>query len=133
MSKVIHVSGTRKKAIARATLKEGKGKITVNRVKLENYSPKMLQMRLMEPLVLAGDLAGKVDIDVKVQGGGIMGQADAARLAIARSLVEYAKGEKLRNTFLAYDRMLLVADVRQNEPCKPNDSKPRAARQKSYR
>lgn len=133
MSKVIHVSGKRKKATARATLKEGKGKITVNKVKLENYYPKMYRMKIMEPLLLAGEVSGKVDIDVNVRGGGVSGQTDAARLAIARSLVEYAKGDKLKNIFLAYDRHLLVADVRQNEPSKPNDSKPRAKRQKSYR
>ena len=133
MTKVIHTSGTRKKAIARATLKEGTGKIRVNKIALDNYQPKMLRMKLREPLILAEDIAEKVDINVNVRGGGISSQADAARLAIAKSLVEYSKGEKLKNLFLKYDRHLLVADVRQNEPSKPNDSKPRAKRQKSYR
>ena len=63
----------------------------------------------------------------------ISGQADAARLAIAKSLVEYSKGDKLRKIFLEYDRQLLVADVRQAETSKPNVSKPRKKRQKSYR
>jgi len=133
MSKVIHTSGKRKKAIARATLREGSGKVRVNKINLDDFQPKMLQMRLREPLILAEDVGVKVDIDVSVIGGGITGQADAARLAIARSLVEYSKGEKLKKVFLEYDRQLLVADVRQNEPSKPNDSKPRAKRQKSYR
>jgi small subunit ribosomal protein S9 len=133
MSKVIHTSGKRKKAIARATLKEGTGKVRINNIHLENYSPKMFKMKIMEPLILAGDTSNKVDINVRVEGGGISGQTDAARLAIARSLAEYAKGERLKNTFLEYDRHLLVADVRLPEPSKPNDSKPRAKRQKSYR
>jgi small subunit ribosomal protein S9 len=133
MSKVIHTSGKRKKAIARATLKEGKGKVRINKINLEDYQPSMLRMRLKEPLLLAGDIINKIDIDVVIMGGGISGQADAGRLAIARSLVEYSKSEKLKNTFLNYDRQLLVADVRQNETSKPNDSKPRAKRQKSYR
>jgi small subunit ribosomal protein S9 len=133
MSKIIHVSGKRKRAVARATLKEGKGKIRINKILLENFRPEMFRMKIMEPLILAGEISQKVDIDIQVQGGGISGQTDAARLAIARSLSEYAKGEKLRNVFLAYDRHLIVADVRQNEPSKPNDSKPRAKRQKSYR
>ena len=133
MSKVIHTSGKRKKAVARAALKEGNGKVRVNKINLDDFQPKVLRMRLREPLILAGDIINKVDIDINVIGGGITGQADAARLAIARSLVEYSKGEKLKNVFLNYDRQLLVADVRQNEPCKPNDSKPRAKRQKSYR
>jgi len=85
----------------------------------------------MEPLVLAGEVAKKVNIDVKVNGGGVNGQADACRLAIARALVEF--DASLENTFDEYDRLLLVADVRQNEESKPNDSKPRAKRQKSYR
>lgn len=133
MSKVIHTSGKRKKAIARATLKEGTGKVRINKISLSNFQPKVLKLRLREPLILAGDIVNKVDIEVNIIGGGITGQADAARLAIARALAEYSKGEKLKNTFLDYDRHLLVADVRQNEPCKPNDSKPRAKRQKSYR
>jgi small subunit ribosomal protein S9 len=133
MSKVIHTSGKRKRAIARATLKEGNGKIMINKIHIDNYSPSLSRMKLREPLLLAGDIAQKVDIEVNVRGGGISGQTDAARLAIARSLVEYSKGEKLKNIFLKYDRHLLVADVRMNEPSKPNDSKPRAARQKSYR
>ena len=131
MSKVIHTSGSRKKSIARATLKEGIGKVRINKTHLDDYTPKMLRMRLREPLILAGEITQKIDIDVNVRGGGISGQADAARLAIAKALAEYSK--KLRKTFLDYDRQLLVADVRQNETSKPNDSKPRAKRQKSYR
>jgi small subunit ribosomal protein S9 len=133
MAKVIHTSGTRKKAIARATLKEGSGKVRINKIAIDDFLPAMLRMKIREPLLLGGDIAGKVDINVNVMGGGISSQADAARLAIAKSLVEYSKSEKLKNIFLKYDRHLLVADVRQNEPSKPNDSKPRAKRQKSYR
>ncbi|MBD3163999.1 30S ribosomal protein S9 [Candidatus Woesearchaeota archaeon] len=131
--KSIHTSGKRKKAIARATLKEGTGKIRINKVNIDDFQPKMLRMKLREPLLLAGSYTNKVDIDIKVRGGGISGQADAARLAIAKSLVEYSKGEKLKNAFLKYDRHLLIADVRQREPNKPNDSKARKKRQKSYR
>lgn len=133
MGKVIHASGKRKRAIARATLKEGNGKIRINKINLDNFQPRMLRMKLREPLLLAGDIVNQVDIDVVVKGGGISGQTDAARLAIARSLVDYSKGERLKNIFLKYDRHLLVADVRMNEPSKPNTSKPRAKRQKSYR
>ena len=133
MSKVIHSSGTRMKSVARATLKEGTGKVRINKISLDDFQPRLLRMILREPLLIAGDVANKVDIEVNVKGGGIAGQADAARLSIARSLVEYTKSERLRNSYLKYDRHLLVADVRMNEPSKPNDSKPRAKRQKSYR
>ena len=129
--KVIHQSGTRKSAVARATIKPDKGKIKVNGLLLDNYSDEMSRLRILEPLVLAGDLIKKVDISVRVNGGGVNGQADAIRLAIARALVEHDK--KLKKVFDDYDRLLLVADVRRKEACKPNMSKARAKRQKSYR
>jgi small subunit ribosomal protein S9 len=128
---VIHKSGKRKRATARATLKKGKGKVKVNGVFLDNFGDRVSQLRIKEPLVLAGEIANKVDIFVRVQGGGINGQSDAVRLAIARALVEHDK--KLETVFDDYDRLLLVADVRRKEVCKPNISKARAKRQKSYR
>ncbi len=131
MKKPIHTSGTRKKSVARAALTTGTGKVTVNKQLLEKYGNELLRLRVQEPLVLAGAAAKKVDIALTVNGGGINGQADAMRLAIARALVQH--DNKLKKTFTEYDRLLLVADVRQKEVCKPNDSKARAKRQKSYR
>lgn len=132
--KVVHVSGKRKHAIAHATLNEGKGIIKINNQFLENYSNKIAKMKILEPLRLAGDVVKKINVKVKVQGGGFQAQAEAVRLAIARGLVEFTKSEKLKRTFLDYDRHLIVQDVRRNEPCKPNDSgKPRKKRTKSYR
>jgi len=129
--KVIHVSGRRKKAIARATLRPGKGKVYINGVLLEFFQPAVARQRIMEPLLLAESAGEKSDIFVKTNGGGIMGQTEAARLAIARALSEHTKS--LRAVFLKYDRHMLVADVRTKEMRKPNDSKARAKRQKSYR
>ncbi|MBI4149042.1 30S ribosomal protein S9 [Candidatus Woesearchaeota archaeon] len=130
--KAIHYSGTRKSAVARATLAPGTGKITVNGVPLDAIEPRLARMRLREPILLAGDAVEKVDIHVTVQGGGFMGQSEAARLAIAKVLVGYQK--KLQEAFLKYDRHLLVADVRRKETRKPNShGKARAKRQKSYR
>ena len=130
--KVIHTKGKRKRAVARATLKEGKGKLRVNGKLLDIIEPKLVRLKVREPLILAGDVASKVDISVNVYGGGIMSQADASRLAIAKSLVQYSK--KLEKVFLDYDRQLLVADVRRKETHKPNrHGKARAKRQKSYR
>ncbi len=131
MVKLIQASGRRKRAVARATIKGGQGKIKINGELLDNFSNQMSRLRITEPLVLAGSIVKKVDISVKVNGGGINGQSDAIRLAIARALVEYDK--KLKKVFDDYDRLLLVADVRRKEACKPNDSKARAKRQKSYR
>ncbi len=129
--KVVHTQGKRKRSIARATISTGKGKVTVNGQMLDNFSTKMLRLRISEPLVIAGDIAGKVNVSLNVIGGGVNGQADACRLAIARALIQF--DEKLKKTFDDYDRLLLVADVRRKEVCKPNDSKARAKRQKSYR
>jgi len=123
--------GKRKQAVARATIQSGSGKISINGQELSNFGNDMVRLRISEPLVLAGDLVKGIDIHVNSHGGGIHGQADAIRLAIARSLVETDK--KLKKTFIEYDRLLLVADVRRKETRKPNDSKARAARQKSYR
>jgi len=131
--KTVHISGKRKHAIARATVREGTGIVRINRTNLETYKPEILRMKIMEPIIIAGDAAKKVDLDINVFGGGYASQAEAARLALARGLVEYTGSKSLKREFLDYDRQLLVADVRRNEPHKPNDSKPRAARQKSYR
>ena len=129
--KIINTSGKRKRAIARVILSPGKGVVRVNSFLLDTLQPEMLRLRIEEPLILAGDVAKKVDINVSVNHGGITGQANAARLAIGRALVKF--DSKLEKVFLNYDRQLLVADVRRKEPAKPNDSKARAKRQKSYR
>jgi len=130
--KIIHTSGKRKRAIARATLKQGKGIVRINKVVLDSLQPKLARLKLREPLLLAGAIADKVNINVNVAGGGIMSQAEASRLAIARALVQFDK--KLEDVFLKYDRHLLIADVRRKEASKPNrHGKARAKRQKSYR
>lgn len=131
-SKVIHTAGKRKSAIARATLKPGKGRVRINSTLLDVYGSKLSRMKMQEPLIMAGDAANNVDIEVKAAGGGATTQADAARLAIGRALVKFDK--KLEKTFLNYDRTLLVADVRRKETHKPNRrGKARAKVQKSYR
>lgn len=132
--KTILTSGKRKRAIARAKIKQGKGRIRINKVLLDFYEPKMYRLKLREPVILAGDVINNVDIDVNVIGGGIASQSEASRLAIARALVEYAKSERLKDRFLKYDRQLLVADIRRKEPAKPNrHGQARAKKQKSYR
>lgn len=130
--KKIHEVGTRKKAIARATLKEGKGIIRINSKLLENLTPELYRNKIKEPLLIAEDVAKNVNINVKVFGGGVSAQADAVRVAIAKALAQYSK--KLQKQFLSYDRTLLVPDVRRKETAKPNrHGKARSKRQKSYR
>ena len=85
----------------------------------------------MEPLIIAGEVSKKVDINVNVNGGGWHSQAEASRLAVAKALAEFDK--KLRKVYLDYDRHLLIADIRRKEQRKQNDSKARKSRQTSYR
>jgi small subunit ribosomal protein S9 len=131
MKKIV-TSGRRKQSIARALIKEGRGKVTINNLNLKVFKPDIARLKISEPLILAGDAVEKVDIDVDVRGGGFVTQADAARLAISRALVAY--NSKLKEVFLNYDRHLLVADVRVKEAAKPNHhGKARAKTQTSYR
>ncbi len=130
--KIIHSSGSRKMAKARATLKEGQGRIKINNQDINNWNPEFMRMKILEPVMLAKDAAQKIDISIRVHGGGIVGQAEAVRLAIAKGLMEY--NPKLRQEFLEYDRHLVVADVRQREARKPNThGNARGKVQKSYR
>ena len=131
MKKII-TSGRRKQSIARAIMSEGNGNITINKLNLKVYQPELARLKIMEPLMLAGDVATKVKIDIDVHGGGVITQADAARIAIARALVAYAP--RLKEVYLNYDRHLLVADIRVKESSKPNHhGQARARTQTSYR
>ena len=130
--KPINVSGKRKRAVARATLKTGSGKIKINKIPLEIYPSVIGKLRIKEPLILAGDIVNKVDININTFGGGQSSQISAIRLVIGRALVKF--DDRLKKVFDEYDKHLLVADVRRKEPSKPNrHGKARAKRQKSYR
>ncbi|MGN1044926.1 MAG: 30S ribosomal protein S9 [Candidatus Methanomethylophilaceae archaeon] len=129
----VNTSGKRKAAIARAVVKEGTGKVTINKIPVEIYTPELAKLKIMEPLELASDRAAKVDISVNVNGGGVMGQAAAIRTAIARGLVEFYKDEELESMFRAYDRTLIINDDRRKLPKNPLGPGARAKKQKSYR
>ena len=130
--KPIHVSGKRKRAIARATLNSGTGKIRINRIPLNVFQPETARLKITEPLILAGEQTKKVNIDVNVVGGGIASQVEASRLVIGKALSKF--DSKLEPVLLKYDKHLLIADVRRKETRKPNrHGKARAKRQKSYR
>ncbi len=132
--KVIIAVGKRKTSIAKAYLKPGKGIVRINSVNLECLTPELAKLKIMEPIILAGEkLMSKVNIYVKVKGGGWQSQAEAARMAIARALLKYSKSDKLKEKFLNYDRHLLVADIRRTEPQKPYYSAARRMRQTSKR
>lgn len=133
MAEVINTSGKRKTAVARAVIAEGSGKIRVNSVPIEAYVPELAKLKIMEPVTLAPELFAKVDITVSVQGGGVMGQAEATRTAIAKAIIEFFKDETLEKAFKQYDRSLLISDIRRKLPKKPLGRGARKKRQKSYR
>lgn len=114
--KIIFSVGKRKRAVARAKVVPGTGKIMINSKPLEIWGNEFLRLRIKEPLLLAEDLGGKLDFFINVKGGGVTGQTEAIRMAIARGLIEFSKDKKLMEKFLNYDRNLLVFDFRRTEP-----------------
>jgi small subunit ribosomal protein S9 len=131
--KVVVQSGKRKTAVARAYVRKGDGRVRVNRQPLEIFTPELARLKIMEPLLLAEKKVGKLDIEVDVEGGGVMGQADAVRTAIARGIIDFTGDEDLKGIYLHYDRTLLVNDTRRKESKKPLGRGARKKRQKSYR
>jgi small subunit ribosomal protein S9 len=134
IAKIVQTSGKRKTAVARATVKAGKGRVRVNNVPVEVFEPQIARDKILEPLRLAGDNVWKqLDIDIRVSGGGFMGQADASRTAVARALLRWTKSSHLQTLFTEYDRTLIAGDPRRREPKKPGGPGARAKDQKSYR
>ncbi|MEM2875316.1 MAG: 30S ribosomal protein S9 [Candidatus Hadarchaeales archaeon] len=131
--KTVIATGRRKEALARAVLKKGSGRVYVNGRALETMEPELAKLKMMEPLMLLPELSKSVDIEVSVEGGGVMGQADAVRTAIARGLIKWSGDEKVRETLKQYDWSLIKSDVRFKEPKKPGGPGARAKFQKSYR
>ncbi len=126
----VFVTGKRKRAVARAKVEAGSGKIKINSMPFDLWGNEVLRLWIKEPLILAGEVANKVNIGINVKGGGIAGQAEAIRVAIARGLTLFSKDKKLREKFLKYDRNLLVYDPRRTEPHKPSRSRKGARRHK---
>jgi len=131
---VTNTSGKKKTAIARATVRDGTGRVRIDGQPVELVEPELARLKMTEPFRIAGEeLRDGVDISVRVDGGGFSGQADAVRTAIARGLVEHTNDAELRDAFMEFDRSLLVNDVRQSEPKKWGGPGARARYQKSYR
>ena len=130
---VTNTSGKKKTAIARATVREGVGRVRINSKPVELIEPEISRLKMLEPFRVVEDVRDGIDVDVTVSGGGITGQADAVRTAIARGLVEFTGDAELRDAYMEFDRSLLVNDVRQSEPKKWGGPGARARYQKSYR
>ncbi len=132
--RVLVVSGKRRTATARAVVKPGMGRIRINRVPVEIFEPEIAREKIREPLIEAGEEVWKeLDMDVTVAGGGYIGQAEAARMAIANGLLKWTKSSHLRTLFSEYDRTMIVGDSRKKEPKKFGGPGARARDQKSYR
>lgn len=128
--KGIVARGKRKEAIARAYIAEGAGRLQVNGLAVEALPPLSREI-ISEPLQFAKEK--NFDVSVTVRGGGVSGQAQAARTAVARAMLAFTKDEKMKEEMLAYDRSLLVEDPRRVEPKKFKGPKARARFTKSYR
>ena len=104
-------TGRRKRSVARVFLRSGKGEITVNNRAFDNYFPtESLRAAVRQPL-LATETLDKFDILILTDGGGVAGQAGAARLGIARALVEFNAELRSRLKKLGY----LTRDPRAHE------------------
>ena len=130
---VVVSTGKRKTSLAKATIRDGTGRIRINGRPLEIQQPELARMRIMEPLILFGEGWKRYDIKVRAKGGGFMSQADAIRMAIATGLVRMSQDFEARSKMIEHDRTMLVGDPRRTEPKKFGGPSARSRYQKSYR
>ncbi len=134
--KVVFVKSRRKEAVARAVLKSGTGRILINGKSVVVIKPLEVRELILEAIRINGsakEIADRSDISINVHGGGMSGQAQAARTAIAKAIVAASESESMKKEYMNYDRTLLVDDTRMVEPKKFKGPKARARFQKSYR
>jgi len=138
---------TRKTSSAHIYITKGQGKIRINNVPVEMIPQETAREVILAPLEIADDLRDKIDISVRVRGGGFMGQASAIATGISRALTGWTKSKKepkdhplsksqredLRNRITAFDKYLISGDARRKEPKKFGGPGARRRKQKSYR
>ena len=139
---------SRKTSSAHVYITKGKGKVRINNVPVEMINPEHAMEVILTPLEIIGDeLRDKIDISVRVRGGGFMGQAYASATGISRALIGWTKTKKepkdhpfnkstrqqLKNKIGEYDKYLISGDARRKEPKKFGGSWARRRKQKSYR
>ncbi|HEU4822788.1 MAG TPA: 30S ribosomal protein S9 [Nitrososphaeraceae archaeon] len=147
MNKIDLYPAQRKTCRALATISRGNGKVRINNIPAEILEPKIAKETVLTPINLLGEIRNRVDISVKVRGGGFMGQAFASAVAISRALTGEGKGgrdpkdhpltksvrEEVRRKIMEFDRHLLSGDPRQTESKKFGGPGARRRKQKSYR
>lgn len=126
---VTNTSGRRKTAVARIYLTEGNGKITVNGKDYTEYFPTLPLQYIVNQAFIVAEVTGQYDVKVNVAGGGVKGQAEAVRLAIAKAIVEL---DGIRKPALRA-KGLMTRDNRMVERKKPGRAKARKRFQFSKR
>ena len=139
---------TRKTSKAHVLISKGVGKIRINNVPVDMINQETAREAILAPLEIAGpDLRKKVDISVRVKGGGFMGQAGATATAISRALTGWTKSKRdpkdhpftksirddLQKRITEFDKYLISGDARRKEPKKFGGPGARRRKQKSYR
>ena len=137
----VQTYGRKKTAVAVAYVTDGKGLVKVNGQPLKLVEPEILRYKVYEPILLLGkETFSKIDVRIRVKGGGYTAQIYAIRQALAKGIVAWtqkyideATKNQLKEILVTYDRTLLVADPRRCEPKKFGGKGARARFQKSYR
>jgi small subunit ribosomal protein S9 len=147
VNKIDLYPGQRKTSRATATISKGNGKVRINNIPAEVLQPEVAREVVLVPIHLIGEIRNRIDLSVKVHGGGFMGQAFASAVAISRALSGEGKGgrdpkdhplsksirEEIRKKIMEYDRHFLAGDPRQTESKKFGGPSARRRKQKSYR
>lgn len=147
MNKIDLYPGQRKTSRATATISKGNGKVRINNIPAEVMEPEVAREVVLVPIHLIGEIRNRIDLSVRVHGGGFMGQAFASAVAISRALTGEGKGgkdpkdhplsksirEEIRRKITEYDRHYLAGDPRQTESKKFGGPSARRRKQKSYR
>lgn len=147
MVKVENYFATRKTARAHVHISKGMGRVRINNTPVEMIQQETAREVILGPLEIAGDLRDKIDLFVRVNGGGFMGQAYASAVAISRALTGWTKSKKepkdhpftktmredLKKRLNDFDKHLLSGDDRRKEPKKFGGPGARRRKQKSYR
>lgn len=147
MVKLESYYASRKTARAHAFITKGVGRVRINNIPVEMVQQEVAREIMLGPLEIAGELRNKIDLSVKVKGGGFVGQSYASAIAMSRAMTGWTKSRKepkdhpltrtvredLRKRLSEFDKHLLSGDDRRKEPKKFGGPGARRRKQKSYR
>ena len=147
MVKIENYFASRKTARAHVHITKGVGRVRINNIPAEMIQQETAREVILAPLEIAGDLREKIDLSVRINGGGFMGQAYASAVAISRAMTGWTKSKKepkdhpftrtiredLKKRLNDFDKHLMSGDDRRKEPKKFGGPGARRRKQKSYR